>query len=116
MAKAVFVLGIDIMWNPSRGYMAQLNISRPLKPVNSDNFKRRTVGESGDVNPKWDTPLMIDHAYAVKLEQSGALVPRREYELVLELNHDDPLAGAIVTRLIPVDDEIKKHFDASMKA
>jgi hypothetical protein len=115
MAKPVFVLGIDIMWNPSRGHMAQLNISRPLKPVDSDNFKRRTIGESGDVNPKWDTPLMIEHGYALQLEQSGALVPRREYELVLELNHDDPLAGAIVTRLIPVDDEIKKHFESSMK-
>ncbi|CAM3174542.1 DUF1293 family protein [Vibrio mytili] len=115
MAKPVFVLGIDIMWNPSRGEMAQLNISRPLKPVNSDNFKRRTIGESGDVNPKWDTPLMIDPVYALKLEKSGALVPRREYELVLELNQDDPLAGAIVTELIPVDDEIKRHFQASLK-
>lgn len=115
MAKPVFVLGIDIMWNPSRGNMAQLNISRPLKPVESDNFKRRTIGESGDVNPKWDKPLMIDCDYAIKLEQSGALVPRREYELVLALNDDDPLAGAIVTRLIPVDDEIKKHFESSLK-
>ncbi|EJP3281890.1 DUF1293 family protein [Vibrio parahaemolyticus] len=115
MAKPVFVLGIDIMWNPSRGEMAQLNISRPLKPVNSDNFKRRTIGESGDVNAKWDTPLMIDHDYALKLERTGALVPRREYELVLELNHEDPLAGAIVTELIPVDDEIKRHFQASLK-
>ncbi len=58
---------------------------------------------------------MIDHDYALKLEKSGALVPRREYELVLELNQDDPLAGAIVTELIPVDDEIKRHFQASLK-
>uniref|UniRef100_UPI0005002982 DUF1293 family protein n=1 Tax=Vibrio vulnificus TaxID=672 RepID=UPI0005002982 len=66
MAKPVFVLGIDIMWNPSRGEMAQLNISRPLRPVNSDNFKRRTIGEFGDFNSKWDTPLMIYHDYALK--------------------------------------------------
>lgn len=116
MSKAVFVLGIDLMWNQSRGDMAQLNVSRPLKPVNSDNFKRRTIGESGDVNTKWDTPLAIDYAYALQLERTGALVPRREYELVLELNQEDPLAGAIVTKLIPVDDEIKKHFEASFKA
>ncbi|EGQ9981499.1 DUF1293 domain-containing protein, partial [Vibrio parahaemolyticus] len=25
-------------------------------------------------------------------------------------------AGAIVTELIPVDDDIKKHFEASLKA
>ncbi|HFQ4932358.1 DUF1293 family protein [Vibrio vulnificus] len=92
-----------------------MNISRPLKPVNSDNFKRRTIGESGDVNSKWGMPLMIDHNYALKLEKSGAFVPRREYALVLELNQDDPLAGAIVTELIPVDEEIKKHFQASLK-
>lgn len=113
MARSVFVLGIDIMWNSSRGDTAQLNVSRPLKPVNSDNFKRRTIGESGDVNAKWDTPLMIDYDYAVKLEKTGALVPRREYELVLDINPDDPLSGAIVTELIPVDKEIKDHFQAS---
>ncbi|ELB2209948.1 DUF1293 family protein [Vibrio parahaemolyticus] len=116
MSKSVFVLGVDIMWNSSRGEMAQLNISRPLKPVDSDNFKRRTIGESGDVNAKWDTPLMIDHKYALELEKTGALVPRREYELVLELNHEDPLSGAIVTQLIPVDDAVKKHFEVSLKS
>ncbi|MCV5343581.1 DUF1293 family protein, partial [Escherichia coli] len=50
------------------------------------------------------------------LERTGALVPRREYQLRLEINPEDPLAGAIVTELIPVDDDIKKHFEASLKA
>ncbi|MBE4035374.1 DUF1293 family protein, partial [Vibrio parahaemolyticus] len=36
-------------------------------------------------------------------------------QLRLEINPEDPLAGAIVTELIPVDQEIKKHFEASMK-
>ncbi|EKO3825930.1 DUF1293 family protein [Vibrio harveyi] len=115
MAKSVFVLGMDITWNSARGDSAQLNVSRPLREINSEKFKRRTIGESGDVNPQWDQPLMIDHTYALLLERTGALVPRREYELRLEINPDDPLAGAIVTELIPVDQEIKKHFETSMK-
>ncbi|HCE4532377.1 TPA: DUF1293 family protein, partial [Vibrio parahaemolyticus] len=100
----------------ARGDSAQLNVSRPLREINSEKFKRRTIGESGDVNPQWDQPLMIDHQYALVLERTGALVPRREYQLRLEINPDDPLAGAIVTELIPVDDDIKKHFEASLKA
>lgn len=115
MAKSVFVLGMDITWNSARGDSAQLNVSRPLREINSEKFKRRTIGESGDVNPQWDQPLMIDHEYALLLERTGALVPRREYQLRLEINPEDPLAGAIVTELIPVDQEIKKHFEASMK-
>ncbi|EHH2569732.1 TPA: DUF1293 family protein [Vibrio parahaemolyticus] len=104
MAKSVFVLGMDITWNSARGDSAQLNVSRPLREINSEKFKRRTIGESGDVNPQWDQPLMIDHQYALLLERTGALVPRREYQLRLEINP------------IPVDDDIKKHFEASLKA
>ncbi len=59
---------------------------------------------------------MIDHQYALLLERTGALVPRREYQLRLEINPEDPLSGAIVTELISVDDDIKKHFEASLKA
>ncbi|HCG7284923.1 TPA: DUF1293 family protein [Vibrio parahaemolyticus] len=105
-----------LAWTSARGDSAQLNVSRPLREINSEKFKRRTIGESGDVNPQWDQPLMIDHQYALVLERTGALVPRREYQLRLEINPDDPLAGAIVTELIPVDDDIKKHFEASLKA
>ncbi|EGR0904355.1 DUF1293 family protein [Vibrio parahaemolyticus] len=115
MAAKLFVLGMDIMWNPSRGDMAQLNISRPMKQINSEKFKRRTIGESGDVNQQWDQPIMIDYDYAIKLERTGALVPRREYEVRLDMNPLDPLSGSIVVELIPVDPEIKKHFEASMK-
>ena len=116
MSKSVFVLGMDITWNSARGDSAQLNISRPLREINSEKFKRRTIGESGDVNPQWDQPLMIEHSYALLLERTGALVPRREYQLQLEINPEDPLSGAIVTALIPVDPELKKHFEASMKS
>ncbi|MGF1719248.1 DUF1293 family protein [Vibrio kyushuensis] len=115
MAKAVFVLGMDITWNSFKGDGAQLNISRPLREINSEKFKRRTIGESGDVNPQWDQPLMVDYEYALKLEKSGALVPRREYELRLEINPEDPLSGAVVTELVPVEEEIKAHFKASFK-
>ncbi|WP_139129142.1 DUF1293 family protein, partial [Vibrio parahaemolyticus] len=47
MAKSVFVLGMDITWNSARGDSAQLNVSRPLREINSEKFKRRTIGESG---------------------------------------------------------------------
>lgn len=112
--NSVFVLGMDITWNEFNGNQAQLNISRPLRPIDMDKFKRRTIGESGDVNQKYDQLLLVDYEYALKLEKSGALVPRREYQLVLGLDYNNPLAGSIVTELLPVDDEIKKHFAASM--
>ncbi|MGF1845403.1 DUF1293 family protein [Vibrio clamense] len=115
MSARIFVLGVDFVWTAFGGEQAHLNISRPLRNVDTENYKRRTFGESGDVNQKYDQPLMIDRAYAEKLEKTGALVPRREYEVELGLNLSDPLAGAIVNKLIPVDDEIKKHFEASMK-
>ena len=114
MEKGLFVLGMDITWNQFNGDTAQLNISRPLKEVSTDNFKRRTVGESGDVNAKYDQPIMIDYEYALLLEKTGALVPRREYLVRLDIDLENPLGGAIVKELIPVDAEIKKHFDASL--
>ncbi|MDE1222796.1 DUF1293 family protein [Vibrio aestuarianus] len=110
---SIFVLGISFFKNDFKGEFAQLNISRPLKPLNIDNDKfkmtRRTVGESGEVS-KYDQPLIIDFNYALELERVGALVPRREYEVDLGLNMDDPLSGSIVTKLIPVDEDIKAHF------
>lgn len=115
----LFVLGIDIYWNSIEGYFAVLNISRPLRELDINKketgFKmtRRTLGESGDVS-QYDKPIRIDYEYALKLEKVGALVPRREYEFDLDLNPLDPLAGSIVTKLIPVDPEIKKHFEASL--
>ncbi len=112
--NSVFVLGMDIVWNEFNGHQAQLNISRPLREIDMDKFKRRTIGESGDVNQKYDQLLLVDYNYALELEKSGALVPRREYQLELGLDYSNPLSGSIVTRLIPVDDEIKKHFQASM--
>ncbi|WP_275725376.1 DUF1293 family protein [Vibrio furnissii] len=115
--STVFVLGISIFENDFKGEFAQLNISRPLKPldINNDKFKmkRRTIGESGEVS-KYDTPIQIDLSYALKLEKVGALVPRCEYEVELGLNMEDPLAGSIVTKLTPVDPDIKKHFEASL--
>lgn len=115
----LFVLGVDIYWNSVEGDFAVLNISRPLRELDihkkETGFKmtRRTIGESGDVST-YDKPIRIDYEYALKLEKVGALVPRREYEFELDLNPLDPLAGSIVTKLIPVDPEIKKHFEASL--
>lgn len=115
MKPTIFVLGITFQWSDKFGTQATLNISRPLRELDLPTYKRRTLGESGEVNPKYDKPLMIDVAYAESLEKAGALVPRREYEVEIGLNPVDPLAGSIVTKLIPVDEEIKKHFATAMK-
>ncbi len=114
MSSTVFVLGIDFVTTQSEGEHALLNVSRPLRTVDTDNYKRRTFGESGTINPKYDKPLKINRPYAEMLERTGALVGRQSYDVELGLG-DDPLAGAVVTKLIPVDGELKKHFDACLK-
>ncbi|GLO60928.1 hypothetical protein MACH09_14420 [Vibrio sp. MACH09] len=114
MKKGLFVLGITFM-DGERGKSAILNISRPLKDIDTGTFKRQVLGESGEINLKYDHPLFVDYDYACKLRDSGALVPRREYEVDTALDYDDPLAGSKVVELIPVDEEIKTHFKASMK-
>ncbi|CAH8199634.1 DUF1293 family protein [Vibrio aestuarianus] len=109
----IFVLGISILKNDFKGEFAQLNVSRSLKPLNIDksDFKmtRRTVGESGEVS-KYDTPLFVDLNYALEIERVGALVPRRLYEVELGLDMDNPLDGSVITKLIPVDEDVKAHF------
>ncbi|EKO3922092.1 DUF1293 family protein [bacterium 19MO03SA05] len=116
MKDTLFVLGVSIIWNEYKGNYAQLNISRPLGEleIDTDTFKmkRRTIGESGEVS-KYDQPLIIDYDYALQLEKCGALVPRREYEFDLSLDMNNPLSGPVIKKLIPVDPEIKKHFEAS---
>lgn len=116
MKDTLFVLGISIFENNYKGKFAHLNISRPLSVLDIDNDKikmtRRTIGESGEVS-KYDQPLIIDYDYALQLEKCGALVPRREYEFELTLDMSNPLGGAVIKKLIPVDPEIKKHFEAS---
>ncbi|WP_425667801.1 DUF1293 family protein (plasmid) [Vibrio tubiashii] len=47
---------------------------------------------------------------------NGALVPRREYEVETAFDYDNPLEPSKVVKLIPVDKEIKDHFDASLKS
>lgn len=39
---------------------------------------------------------------------------RREYDVEVALNPLDPLAGSIVVDMVPVDPEVKKHFEASL--
>lgn len=111
---SIFVLGITINRFPESGQeRAFLNVSRSLTDIKTEKFERIIIGETGEVNAKFDKPLELDLDYAHQLKRNGAFVPRREYEVKLGLNMIDPLRGAIVTELLPVDDEIKKHFAAS---
>ena len=114
MKPIIHVLGITFLWSERFGWQAQLNLSRSVRDLDLPTFKRRVLGETGEVNAKYDRVLMIDHDYAAQLEKTGSFVPRRDYEVDLGLNPVDPLAGSIVVKLIPVDAEIKKHFEASL--
>lgn len=114
MKKGLFVLGITFM-EGERGKQARLNISRSLQDLDTGTFKREVYGETGEVSEKYDTPILLDFEYAQLLRSTGALVPRRDYEVETSFDYDNPLEPPKVTKLIPIDDEIKKHFDASLK-
>ncbi|WP_049940463.1 DUF1293 family protein [Aliivibrio salmonicida] len=58
-----------------RGKTAILNVSRSLPPLDLTNFKRRVLGETGEVS-KYDQPLHVNYDYALMLEKTGALVIR----------------------------------------
>ncbi|MEZ8103212.1 DUF1293 family protein [Vibrio bivalvicida] len=115
MKKGLFVLGITFL-EEQRGKQARLNISRPLKDLDTGTFKREVYGETGEVSEKYDTPILLDLTYAELLRSTGALVPRREYEVETAFDYDNPLEPSKVVKLIPVDKEIKDHFDASLKS
>ncbi|WP_224067574.1 DUF1293 family protein [Vibrio penaeicida] len=114
MKKGLFVLGVTFIQG-ERGNTARLNISRPMKDLDLDKFKRQVYGETGEVSEKYDTPILMDYDYACQLRDSGALVPRREYEVETAFDYDNPLEPAKVIKLIPIDAEIQKHFEASLK-
>ncbi len=114
MKKGLFVLGITFMQG-ERGNTARLNISRPMKDLDLDKFKRQVYGETGEVSDKYDTPILMDYEYACLLRSTGALVPRREYEVETAIDYDNPLEAPKVIKLIPIDEEIRKHFTASLK-
>ncbi|CAK2375892.1 VSK-int [Vibrio crassostreae] len=91
----------------------ELVILRPIDNVDVEKYKKEGFGFDTEV-PYGKEPLKINPVYAVQLLSSGAFVPDREYDFVVGCNPDD-VYEQWIAKLIPVDDEIKKHFEASLK-
>lgn len=108
------ITGISIKRFPkSNMEFAELSVLRAVEEVDNEKFQQTGIGFSTDI-PYNKQALKIDVNYARQLIQTRAFVPNREYELNLGSNPNDPL-DILVNQLIPVDDDIKKHFDTSMK-
>jgi len=108
------ITGISIKRFPkSNMEVAELSVLRGVEEVDVEKFQQTGIGYTTDI-PYNKQPLKIDVNYARKLIQTRAFVPNREYELNLGASADDPL-DILVTALIPVDEDVKKHFDTSMK-
>lgn len=91
----------------------ELVILRPIDNVDVEKYLKQGHGFDTEV-PYGKEPIKINPAYAEKLLSSGAFVPDREYDFSLGCNPDD-IYEQWVSELIPVDAEIKKHFDASLR-
>lgn len=108
------ITGISIKRFPKSGMeVAELSVLRGVEEVDVEKFQQTGIGYTTDI-PYNKQPLKIDVSYARQLIQTRAFVPNREYELNLGASADDPL-DILVKELIPVDDEVKKHFDASIR-
>ncbi|ELI6425912.1 DUF1293 family protein [Vibrio harveyi] len=92
----------------------ELLVRRPIESVDAEGFKKNGVGFDTEI-PYLKQPIKVDPAYAKQLIESGAFIPDRDYEFEMGSNPDD-IYESWVSKLIPVDDEIKKHFDTSLKA
>lgn len=90
----------------------ELVIVRPIETVDTPNFKKHGFGLDTEI-PYKKEPLRIDPAYAELLISTGAFVQDREYTFENSSDPSDPYVQW-VSKLIPVDDEIKKHFAASL--
>ena len=108
------ITGIAIKRFPkSNMEFAELSVLRAVEEVDNEKFQQTGIGYSTDI-PYNKQALKIDVAYARQLIQSRAFVANRDYELSFGANPNDPL-DILVNKLVPVDEEIKKHFDNFMK-
>ncbi|RBW67238.1 VSK-int [Vibrionales bacterium C3R12] len=96
--------------NPNPFY--ELLIRRGIEDVNADKYKKSGVGFDTEI-PYLKSAVKMDPVYAQKLIDTGAFVPDRDYEFVTACNPDD-VYEMWISELVPVDDEIKKHFAASL--
>ncbi|KDN30091.1 VSK-int [Vibrio fortis] len=108
------ITGISIKRFPKSGMeFAELAVLRAVEEVDNEKFQQTGIGFSTDI-PYNKQALKIDVNYARELIRTRAFVANREYELNFGANPDDPL-DILVTKLVPADADIQKHFDASLK-
>lgn len=91
----------------------ELVILRSIENVDAEKYKKEGHGFDTEI-PYGKEPLKINPDYAQQLLSTGAFVPDREYDFVIGCNPND-VYEQWISKLIPVDDEIKKHFEASLK-
>lgn len=109
------ITGIVVKRFPKSGQeMAELSVLRPVETVNVEKFEQYGLGLNTDI-PFNKQPLKVRVDYAKLLIDKRAFVPNTEYELKFGSNPDDPLE-VLVTELIPIDVEVKKHFTDSLSS
>ena len=91
----------------------ELVLVREMEMVDTPNYKKRGVGLDTEI-PYKKEPIRIDPVYAERLISTGAFVHDREYGFENSSDPNDPYIQW-VSKLVPVDDDIKKHFAESLK-
>jgi hypothetical protein len=116
MSRKIIVCGLQIVSFPSsknpNAESGELLLLYPLENVDSPKFKRKAVGQSTET-PFGKQALVINPKYAHKLIDTGAFVSNKEYDLNFEFSVDT-MENEIV-ELVPVEPQLKKHFEECLK-
>jgi len=91
---------------------AKLEVLYPFEQVDSPKFKRKSSGRT-TATPFGKEAIAINAEYAHKLIDSQAFVGDKEYDLKFSFN-DDTFENE-VTEIIPVNAQLKEHFNISLK-
>ncbi|CAK3632805.1 DUF1293 family protein [Vibrio splendidus] len=113
MAKVMGIAKKQYPTSKNNKAFYELVILRPIDNVDVEKYQKEGFGFDTEV-PYGKDPLKINPAYAEQLLSTGAFVPEREYDFVLGCNPDD-VYEQWISELVPVDDDIKKHFASSLK-
>ncbi len=117
MSNKIILCGLQITSFPESknpdAESALLLMLYPLENVNAPKFKRKAVGQSTET-PFGKQSLSINAKYAHLLIDTGAFVSNKEYDLTVGFNTDT--FENEISRIIPVDPAVKKHFDECLSA
>ena len=109
---AIQVLNISVVSFPEKGgeMSATMAVLYPMEDVNSPKFVRKCTGRTTEV-PYNKQALAVNVQLANKLIDTSAFVSGAEYEPTFSFN--ESTMENEVTKLVPVDPETRKHFEAS---